>query len=161
MLETARLLFRPHEPRDLDPFCAMEMDARMRRFTGGAPRTRAEAERRFAAMCARFDPRLPFCAAIYKPEQRYVGRCGLHPAEGGGAALGFHFAPAWWGRGLATEAARAFVDYAFGELRLPRISAAVEAGNTPSVRVLEKCGFGLARRESGGRRSFEHYELRA
>ena len=47
VLETERLLFRDHEVDDLDPFCAMEADPEVRRFVGGKPRTREQAEEKF------------------------------------------------------------------------------------------------------------------
>ena len=46
-----------------------------------------------------------------------------------------------WGRGLATEAAQALVDYAFSKLGLKRIVAFVTAENGASARVAEKAGF--------------------
>jgi len=154
VLETERLLLRDHEPQDLDAFCAMEMDPEVRRFVGGRPRTREEAEERFRNAGG-------LCAAVLKAENRYIGRCGLHPMPGGGVGLGFYIARAYWGRGFATEAARAFVEYGFRELKLRRILASVEVGNEASVRVLEKLGFKRVRREEGERRSFDHFELTA
>ena len=38
VLETERLLFRDHEPGDLELYCAMEADPEVRRYVGGAPR---------------------------------------------------------------------------------------------------------------------------
>ena len=108
--------------------------------------------------------RLAMWAAVLKPEGSYVGRCGLYehlkgedrvPDEG---VLAFYLARAFWGRGLATEAGRAFVDFGFGELGLKRIVTAVDTRNAASVRVLEKLGFGLKEIERGTR-SFYHFEL--
>lgn len=48
-----------------------------------------------------------------------------------------------WGRGYSREAGHAAVAHAFGPLGLDRIIAAVEPANTPSIYVLEKCGFVL------------------
>ena len=159
VLETERLLFREPEMQDLDAYCAMEMDPEVRRFVGGYPRTREEAEQSFRKG-RRQKGRLPFYAMLYKAENRYIGRCGLHPVPGGAVGLGFYVAKAYWGRGLATEAARVFVDYGFQELKLPRIISSVEVGNAASVRVLQKLGFRCVRREEGERRSFDHFELR-
>jgi len=159
VLETERLLLREPQLEDLDAFCAMEMDPDVRRFVGGYPRTREEAERRFRNG-RRHKTNLPFCSIILKAENSYIGRGGLHPMPGGAVGLGFYLARPYWGRGLATEAARAFVDYGFRELKLPRIVSAVEVGNAASVRVLEKTGFNFLRREAGERRSFDHFELR-
>ena len=47
------------------------------------------------------------------------------------------------GRGVATHALAALLRIAFDELRLHRVQAAVMPRNTPSIRVVEKCGFAL------------------
>ena len=167
VLETERLLFRDHTLEDLDPFCALEADPEVRRFVGGRPRTREEAERRFRDRFLRSVPdRLSLWATLFKPEERYIGYCGVYPHFGeagaipGEGALGFTLARAYWGRGLATEAARAFVDFGLHELRLRRIVASVEVGNAASVRVIEKLGFTLWRLEKINHRAFYHFEIR-
>jgi [ribosomal protein S5]-alanine N-acetyltransferase len=167
VLESERLLFRDHEPADVDAYCEMEADPEVRRYVGGAPRPRDAAERKFWAGLHRPESeRLWMWATVYKPEGRYIGRCGVYPhfeSKGtiiaGEGTLGFYLAREYWGRGLATEAGRAFVNFAFGELRLSRIVAAVQAGNDASVRVLEKLGFSLFHTEAGEVRSFYHFEL--
>ena len=55
--------------------------------------------------------------------------------------LGYWIAQAHAGRGLATAAVRAMVDFAFSELRLHRVEAACLPANQASRRVLEKAGF--------------------
>ena len=59
------------------------------------------------------------------------------------ADIGYELAPDQWGRGYATEAARAIVAFGFTELRLHRISAWCIAENTASAHVLEKIGMWL------------------
>jgi len=61
--------------------------------------------------------------------------------------LGFRFAHQYWGRGLATETASAWVRAAFDEFRLNRLGAFVHPENVASIRVLEKVGFREERRE--------------
>lgn len=165
VLESERLRFRPHVAADLDPFCAMEMDPEVRRYVGGVPRTREAAEERFWSRAMHpVEDRLAMWATVLKSEDRYVGRCGLYPhlSDGarvaGEAVLGFYLAREFWGRGLASEAGCAFLDFGFGELKLERIVTAVEVGNAASVRVLEKLGFQLSYLEQGPR-SFYHFEL--
>jgi len=168
ILESERLLFRDHEPADLDAYCAMEADPEVRRYVGGAPRTREAAERKFQRSLERPESnRLWMWATVYKPDGCYIGRCGVFPHFSpsgpipGEGSLGFYLARAYWGRGLATEAGRAFVNFGFNELGLSRIVTAVEVGNDASVRVLEKLGFALVRTEPGESRSFHHFELRS
>jgi len=56
------------------------------------------------------------------------------------AELGYWIGEAYWGRGLATEAARAMVDFAFEVCRVNRVQALHYARNPASGRVLEKVG---------------------
>lgn len=78
-----------------------------------------------------------------------VGEAGLQPLElrGPEIEIGWTFAPDVWGRGLATEAARAWLDVAWDALGLDRVIAVVLPDNGPSRRVAEKLGM----REEGVR----------
>lgn len=165
ILESERLLFRKHEPGDLEAYCAMEADPEVRRYVGGAPRMRKDAERKFRdTHLKRASARLALRATIFKPDGRYIGYCGLFPNFGrrgpvaGEAVLAFYLAREYWGRGLATEAGRAFIQFGFDRLHLNRIVATVQVGNAASLRVLEKLGFTLIGTERG-RRSFHKFEL--
>ena len=57
--------------------------------------------------------------------------------------VAYELAPRAWGRGYATEAARALVDYGFGEIGLLRIVALIVPDNARSRRVAEKCAMTL------------------
>src|SRR5688500_11092660 len=113
VLETGRLLFRPHDAAaDLEDFCRMEADPEFRRLCGGGPLSRQEAERVFRDAWLAPKP-MGLLATVYKPEGRYIGRSGLYPHRSeedndevisGEAALAFYLARPYWGRGLATEA---------------------------------------------------------
>ena len=167
ILESPRLLFRPHLKTDLDAFCNMEMDPNVRRYAGGNPRTREEAEKRFPGNQAENagKERLAVWAAILKTGNLYIGRSGLYPhfnRDGGQisgeAALSFYIAYPHWRNGFATEAGKAFIDFGFTELALQRISATVMKGNDASVHILEKLGFALVSTEEG-QRTFYHFTL--
>ena len=161
VLETERLLFRDHELADLEAFCAMEADAEVRRYVGGRPRSHEEAEEKFRRVYLKpVKNRLGMWATIYKPEGCYIGYCGVYPGHARGeGTLGYYLARDYWGRGLATEAARAFVDFGFRELGLTRIVSSVETGHAVSKHILENLAFRLAYHEPGEHRSFDHYEL--
>lgn len=74
-----------------------------------------------------------------------VGDCGVQLLEEGpDVELGFHLRRSAWGRGYATEAARACLDAAFTGLGLDEVIAIVAPGNAASVRVLEKIGMQAA-----------------
>jgi len=54
--------------------------------------------------------------------------------------IGWRLDPAYWGRGLATEGAKASLEYGLKELKLPQIIAVAVEQNIPSIRVMEKIG---------------------
>jgi RimJ/RimL family protein N-acetyltransferase len=65
------------------------------------------------------------------------------PPRDGVVEFGYAIAPAWEGRGLATEAARAMLREAFAEDHVTAVIAHTLAERNASVRVLEKTGFAL------------------
>jgi ribosomal-protein-alanine N-acetyltransferase len=75
---------------------------------------------------------------LARPE--LVGTIGLRRLEDLGFEVFYSLTPASWGRGYATEAARAVLDYALGPLGLPEVLAEVDADNTASIAVVERLG---------------------
>jgi RimJ/RimL family protein N-acetyltransferase len=136
------LTIRSFEPRDAEPWLAMVRDEEFRRhltaerppsregFDGMIERRRAMERERGHAMWA----------VDTKDTGDFVGQCGLWLAEETGPEieLAYHFTPASWNHGYATEAARAVLAYAFGPLGLRRVVAFVGPENGASCRVAEK-----------------------
>ncbi|HEX5234398.1 MAG TPA: GNAT family N-acetyltransferase [Silvibacterium sp.] len=164
ILETERLLFRPHELGDFEAYCAMEQDPEFRRYVGGAPRTREAAEAKFREILRPVRNHLGMWATVLKENGCYVGRCGIYQhiqtdaVISGEGVLAFYLARFYWGRGLASEAGSAFVKFGFEELALKKIVATVQEGNRASERVLEKLNFNLVWKEEGPR-TFCHFAL--
>jgi RimJ/RimL family protein N-acetyltransferase len=69
-----------------------------------------------------------------------IGACGIDPRDEG-AELGYWLGAGYWGHGFMTEAARAVIDYAFGDLRHETLQSGARVTNPASRRVLEKCAF--------------------
>jgi len=70
-----------------------------------------------------------------------IGFCGLFVVEGmGEPELTYALHPSWWGRGLATEAARAVASHALEAAGLRRVLVAADGANASSARVIEKLG---------------------
>ena len=70
-----------------------------------------------------------------------MGWCGLkYRPELDEVDLGYRYHKAFWGKGYATEAARASLEYGFNEAKLQRIVGRAEHANIGSLKVLEKCG---------------------
>jgi RimJ/RimL family protein N-acetyltransferase len=145
-LVTARLRLRPFEARDLEPLCAIHSDAGVARWLYTEPRSHEETQELLARKIA--GSRLAaeggwLAAAAVLPETDElvadVSLCWASEAHRQGE-IGFLVHPAHQGKGYATEAARALLDFAFGGLGLHRVVGRLEARNTASARVLEKLG---------------------
>lgn len=70
-----------------------------------------------------------------------VGTCDVDEIAGGVGDLGYWFDEAVWGRGYATEAASAVVDFSFGSLGLSKLTSGHVSDNPVSGRVLDRLGF--------------------
>jgi RimJ/RimL family protein N-acetyltransferase len=80
---------------------------------------------------------------------RPIGDSGLLALqEYGWIDLGFRLAKPYWGQGLATEAAFAWVQAAFDDFHIDRLTAFVHPENVASIRVLEKLRFHAERRDT-------------
>ena len=85
-------------------------------------------------------------ALIEKKTGKFMGRCGLTPMDIEGREeieVGYMLAQEYWGRGLATEAARAILHYGFEQVGLVRLICVINPGNQASGRVAEKIGMRL------------------
>ncbi len=91
-----------------------------------------------------------FWGVVERASGALIGDAGLYRTPGGEIELGYTLGQPWWGRGYATEAARAWLEAAFGPLGFPAVIALAEPANTASLRVLEKVGM----RRSGERSAF-------
>ena len=140
-LETERLILRDWAVTDLEPFHSICADPSVMEFVGdGAPWSRERTEQ-FVATAREMSRTLGFCRwpVIYKPSSAVIGFCGFVPASDG-AEIGWRLAKESWGRGLATEAARAVLRHGFEMLGFQRIIATVQSPNRASIRVVEKLG---------------------
>jgi len=80
---------------------------------------------------------------------RPIGDSGLIELQDyGWVNLGFRLAQPYWGKGLATEAAKAWVRAAFDELSLDRLTALVHPENAASIRVVAKLRFRVERQDT-------------
>jgi len=142
-LETDRLVLRPFADGDLDGFAVMYGDAEVMRHMGdGRPLTRAATWRTMALFVGHWELRgYGQWALVEKATGRLVGRAGLWNPEGWpGLEVGWLLDRRCWGRGFATEAARASLDYAFDVLGADRVISVIAPANVRSIRVAERIG---------------------
>ena len=147
ILETPRLIIRDLEESDLHPLAALWSDPQVTLHLGG-PRDFQWVVEALAEDLAARQETYDLRPVIDKASGQVVGHCGYLEKEVDGRAeieLTYVLARSAWGKGLATEAAAALRDYAFGELKLNRLIALIEPGNSASEHVAQKIGMHLER----------------
>jgi RimJ/RimL family protein N-acetyltransferase len=143
ILETPRLWLREYETADWTAVLEYQSDPRYLRYYPWTERSQADV-RAFIQMFIDQQgerPRTKYqLAVILKTTGTLIGSCGIRvdDPERRVANIGYELDPQQWGRGYATEAARAILFFGFETLGLERIWAETIAENQGSIRVLEK-----------------------
>lgn len=143
MLETPRLILRRFAENDLDDLSALMANLDFMRFSLGVF-SRAETAGFLEKVRGRDRAGSPSqFALIVRSNQKLIGYCGFFLQTVDGAEeleIAYRLDPSFWGRGLATEAARVVRDHAFNDLQLSHVISLIHPENLASRRVAEKNG---------------------
>ena len=148
-IETDRLRLRMFRPDDLNNFATLLRDPDVMRYVeDGQPKDAAVAEEALNSIIAHWQ-RHGFgrWAVEEKASSDFVGFGGLRSLCGVPEVV-YHFAPAHWGKGFATELARASLSYGFNQHRFARIVAIAKPENAASIHVMKKLGMRFETRTS-------------
>lgn len=142
-LHTQRLLLRMFHQADFDAYAQICADPEVMRYLGaGKPLAREEAWRQMAMILGHWQLRgYGLWAVQDQASGALLGRIGFFQPEGWpGFELGWMLARPYWGRGYATEGARAALHYGFQELKHEHIISLIRPHNAASIRVAERLG---------------------
>jgi ribosomal-protein-alanine N-acetyltransferase len=150
VIDTARLLLRRFTTDDLEAFYQLGSRPEIIRYAQAAPLASREKALEFM-QAAPFHDYATYgygrFACVWKATGEVIGFSGVkHVPEIGETELGYRFLPEYWGRGLATEAGQASIDFARSKLGLGRLVAMVHPDNVASARVVTKLGFSVERK---------------
>lgn len=138
---TDRLILRPFQLGDEEEMYNMNNDPEVIRHTGDIPFESILDAKKFLMnyieYCKHNIGRFALTTADTK---EFMGFCGLRKQETGQIDLGYRLKRQYWGKGYATEACLASINYGFKNLELSEIIGRVARANKASIRVLEKCG---------------------
>lgn len=143
ILETGRLSLRPCGMDDVDALHALWTDAGVRRYLWDD--VAIDRETAHEVVQSTLEDWADYGVGLYSLRLRgfpaIIGFCGFrrYPPDDEWELL-YGLAPAHWGQGLAVEAARAALAFAFSALPVDRIAGRTNPPNTASIRVLEKLG---------------------
>jgi RimJ/RimL family protein N-acetyltransferase len=142
-LETARLLLRMFGKDDVEPYWKMSSDPEVMRFLGdGKPLSRTDAWRHVAIFLGTWQLRgYGTWAVIDKDSGQFIGRVGyIHPEGWPGIELAWALARPFWGRGLATEAARTCLNHGFSVFGFANVISLIHPDNLRSIAIAERLG---------------------
>jgi ribosomal-protein-alanine N-acetyltransferase len=144
ILETERLILRPWTLEDADALFEICRDSDVMLHIGNRkPYESVDDAVKFLNWAVSYQKKNGFCrwAVIEKSSGKIVGSCGFLRQKCDDKDLGYLFAREVWGKGLATEAGRACLQYGFEKLNFTKVIALTDVDHFVSQKVLEKIGF--------------------
>ncbi len=138
ILETERLTLRAPRPEDIKAIAVLADDRRIAENTARLPHPYGVSDAEHFVAIA--NKRASEACFVITLDDTLIGACGVDPREDG-PEIGYWLGASYWGQGYATEAVRAVIDHAFGDLQHEALQAGARVSNPASRRVLEKCAF--------------------
>lgn len=145
-IQTERLILRPIDKQDAVAVFAYRADAVANRYQGWIPETIDDVTDFIQNRVCR----LPNCPGTWyqlvienKEDSAIIGDIGIHfvDHENQQVELGITLAKQYQGKGFASEAMSAVIDFLFTELNKHRITTSIDPQNTSSIRLVQRLGF--------------------
>ncbi len=137
---TERLILRDLEERDAGNVLLLNSDPEVLKHVHDVPFANAESARLWISNIHQQIPHGSGRYAIETHEGMWIGRCSLRRSTPEETLMGYRLLREHWGKGYATEAARAMLDLAFSAFGLDHVICKVARQNRASQRVMEKSG---------------------
>lgn len=139
VLETERLVLRAPRLGDAKAVAVLANDRRIAENTARIPHPYRTSDAEDFIATANQGNETVFLITLRNGA--VIGACGMVEATGQPPEIGYWLGVKFWGKGYATEAVRAVIDYAFTDLDHDALQSSARVTNPASRRVLEKCGF--------------------
>ncbi|MGB3946912.1 MAG: GNAT family N-acetyltransferase [Bacteroidia bacterium] len=143
ILETERLYLREFTLDDAQLLIDLNSNSNVTRYVGDGPvKDLAEAKRILTDIIfPQYENNMGRWAVHLKENDEFIGWCGLkYIAEVNETDLGYRFFENHWGKGYASESAKAVLNYGVTMLKLKKIIATAAKANTASLNVIKKLG---------------------
>lgn len=147
-IETERLLLREFLSTDDEGMFELDSNPNVHKYVGNKPVTHIDESRAYIKFVHQQykDFGTGRWAVILKETNTFIGWSGIKfitdnvNNHQNFHEIGYRFIEEHWGKGYATEAGKAFIDYAFNEMKIKAIYAYADKGNAGSRNTLEKLG---------------------
>ena len=148
VVETARLRLRGHAFEDFEPCAAMWANPQVVKYTVGKPLSPEDVWARILRYAGHWTLLgFGYWAIEEKSTGKFIGEVGfadlkreMEPSIEGMAEIGWILTPNAHGKGFATEATRAVIDWGKKHFRQVKTVCIIDPANIASIRVAEKCG---------------------
>lgn len=145
-LETKRLILKKQELSDFDDLLALRSDPDVMKYIGDGSVHTEEQVKRFLSMAIPYQEKhgIGFCMVYAKDSGHFIGQAGLFHIGYSDAQpeieIAYRLHKQFWGKGYATELAKALIQWGFQHLSVDKLIAAADPENIGSQKVLKKAG---------------------
>lgn len=140
-IETPRMFLRLIKEEDLPEVSELNSDPEVRKFFPDGIQNEAQTRARIQEFMSYYKEKgLPCFIILDKNTNEFIGRCGFGPIETGEVEVGYLIARKFWGKGYASEALKALLNWSKKNISADDIIAFAPLKHTASHRVMEKCG---------------------
>ncbi|MGB0850229.1 MAG: GNAT family N-acetyltransferase [Bacteroidia bacterium] len=141
VIETDRLILREFALTDAASFYLLNSDSEVLKHTIDKPFASVDDAKEFLKNYKNYEKDgFGRWTVVLKNSNEFIGWCGLKNHNDEFIDLGYRFLKSHWGKGYATEAGQACIQYGFSELGMSQIIGRATIENLASIRVLQKCG---------------------
>jgi ribosomal-protein-alanine N-acetyltransferase len=141
VIETQRLGLRLLQPDDLDYLIELDSDPTVRQFFPNGAQNREETNARLNTFISYYKENGLPCFIMFDLDSgEFVGRGGFGLADTGETEVGYVLHKKFWGKGLASEALSAMLEWAKQHIKTKYIIAFAPIEHIASQRVMQKCG---------------------
>jgi GrpB-like predicted nucleotidyltransferase (UPF0157 family)/RimJ/RimL family protein N-acetyltransferase len=148
-LDTNRLLLRTTELSDFDDILALRSDPEVMKYIGnGSIQSREQVKESLNLIISyQREHRIGFCSVFEKASGHFIGQAGLFHVNFDDKQpeieIAYRLHTQYWGKGYATELAKALIYWGFEHLAVNKLIAIVDLKNLASQKVLKKAGLDL------------------
>ena len=159
--ETDRLIIKKFEESDFDGFVKINQDpVIMKYFIGGAKTFRECVLKYQEILTNQIEKGYSYYAVYDKKTKKFLGQCGILHNYDGSINFCYAYDKPYWGKGYATEAGKAIIEYLFKNFEsINEITAFLYAENVKSINLLHRLGFVETKRDDIGYGEFIYYSL--
>ena len=145
IIETERLVLKEPTSHNLDELYVLQADPDVMKYIGSGPRTKETVRDATESAIKHYeDHGFSMCMLYEKASGNFIGQAGLiylaYNDKQPDIEVGYRLHKRYWGRGFATEIAKALISWGFQHLPIDHLIAVINPDNTKSEAVLKKLG---------------------